>query len=145
MENTANRVKRRKSRRPRDTMDMEFNRAVGKYMRSLRRGQKISAREMGDKIGVTFQQIQKYESGQNRLPLEKLLVALHYLKYPVYAFLTKVCEELEVKLIPTDIIILSREEHVSFIKKYKELMDGIQQLATYAKQVDGLVNNYSNF
>lgn len=42
----------------------EFDICVGRVMVMLRTRMGMTQRELGDKIGVTFQQIHKYESGQ---------------------------------------------------------------------------------
>src|ERR1700733_6064449 len=51
--------------------------AVGARIRLLRKGRKISQEEFGKAIVVTFQQVQKYEIGENRIGASRLhLVAL---------------------------------------------------------------------
>src|ERR1700753_4259666 len=51
--------------------------AVGARIRLLRKGRKISQEEFGKAIGVTFQQVQKYEIGENRVGASRLhLVAI---------------------------------------------------------------------
>jgi transcriptional regulator with XRE-family HTH domain len=40
---------------------------VGKRVRSYRLARGMSQTALGEKVGVTFQQIQKYESGANRI------------------------------------------------------------------------------
>jgi transcriptional regulator with XRE-family HTH domain len=56
---------------------LEHDEAVGARIRLLRKGRKISREEFGKAIGVTFQQVQKYEIGENRIGASRLhLVAL---------------------------------------------------------------------
>ena len=43
------------------------DRQIGQRIRAFRLAQKISQGELGRKIGVSFQQIQKYEKGANRV------------------------------------------------------------------------------
>lgn len=50
----------------------DLDRAVGQRIRSLRARQDVSQTALGQAIGVTFQQIQKYERGTNRLAHNKL-------------------------------------------------------------------------
>ncbi|CAN7557696.1 helix-turn-helix domain-containing protein [Rhizobium sp. LjRoot258] len=45
---------------------------VGKNVRTLRAKQRISQLELGEALGLTFQQIQKYEKGTNRVSASKL-------------------------------------------------------------------------
>jgi len=51
----------RKRRTPRDPLD----RQIGQRIRAFRMAQKITQAELGRRIGVSFQQVQKYESGSN--------------------------------------------------------------------------------
>lgn len=45
---------------------------VGRRIRSRRLGQKLSQTDLANKIGVTFQQVQKYEKGVNRVGAGRL-------------------------------------------------------------------------
>ena len=55
----AKKMKQRSAGKP----DIE----LGKRIRLRRVEQKISQAELGDKLGVSFQQVQKYEKGVNRV------------------------------------------------------------------------------
>jgi transcriptional regulator with XRE-family HTH domain len=54
-------------RRP-DNVDVE----VGRLVRVQRISRGLSQTELGNQIGVTFQQVQKYESGANRISMGRL-------------------------------------------------------------------------
>ncbi|CCM74012.1 helix-turn-helix domain-containing protein [Rhizobium mesoamericanum] len=45
---------------------------VGRNVRTLRAKRRISQLELGEALGLTFQQIQKYEKGTNRVSASKL-------------------------------------------------------------------------
>jgi len=65
----------RKRQTPPDPVD----RQIGQRIRAFRMAQKISQAELGRRIGVSFQQVQKYESGSNRVRggrIKKLATAL---------------------------------------------------------------------
>ena len=49
-----------------------IDRHVGMRLRLLRLNHKMSQTELGDKVGVTFQQVQKYERGSNRIGASRL-------------------------------------------------------------------------
>jgi transcriptional regulator with XRE-family HTH domain len=49
--------------------------AVGLRLRSFRKAKRLSQAEMGERLGVTFQQIQKYESGANRISASMMMRA----------------------------------------------------------------------
>lgn len=46
---------------------------IGSTVRDLRASKGISQQALADAIGVTFQQVQKYESGRNRIAAVRLL------------------------------------------------------------------------
>jgi transcriptional regulator with XRE-family HTH domain len=51
----------------------EIDIEVGGYLRKLRRAAGLSQEKLADSIGLTFQQIQKYERGINRISVGTLL------------------------------------------------------------------------
>lgn len=52
--------------------DHEINRRLGARIRTLRTMRGMSQSELGDAIGVTFQQVQKYENGKNKISVQRL-------------------------------------------------------------------------
>jgi transcriptional regulator with XRE-family HTH domain len=60
--------------------------AVGQRIRALRCSQGMSQADLGQKVGVRFQQIQKYESGANRVSASRLLALAETLGVPVSHF-----------------------------------------------------------
>ena len=59
---------------------------VGKRLRARRVGMRISQSNVGKKLGVTFQQIQKYENGTNRIGASNLFRLSDALNVPVAYF-----------------------------------------------------------
>jgi transcriptional regulator with XRE-family HTH domain len=53
--------------------------ALGLRVRELRRSLGISQATLGDAVGLTFQQIQKYERGSNRISFSRLVEIAHAL------------------------------------------------------------------
>ena len=60
-----------------------MNRAVGNNVRTLRTAAGMSQTQLGDIIGVTFQQVQKYEKGTNRLSAGRLAVIADLFGVPI--------------------------------------------------------------
>ncbi len=60
--------------------------AVGQRIRALRSAQGLTQTELAQSIGVTFQQIQKYESGANRVSASRLFDLARTLQVPVSHF-----------------------------------------------------------
>ncbi len=66
-----------------DTIDVE----VGRRIRLQRIARGLSQTELGNELGVTFQQIQKYEKGVNRVGAGRLSRIAHTLGVTVSALL----------------------------------------------------------
>ena len=59
---------------------------IGSNLRRLREKACLSQREAAQALGVSFQQVQKYETGSNRLPAEKLYLLKHLYDAPYSQF-----------------------------------------------------------
>lgn len=62
------------------------DRFVGQNIRIFRTAKGISQTVLGDAVGVTFQQIQKYENGMNRVGSSRLAKIAAFLEVPVSRF-----------------------------------------------------------
>ena len=60
--------------------------AIGQKVRALRFDRGLSQDALAEKIGVTFQQLQKYENGVNRVSAGRLFRIAAALNVPVTAF-----------------------------------------------------------
>lgn len=56
---------------------------IGERVRTVRRLRKMSQTALGHELGITFQQVQKYEHGRNRLSAAQLLRVAAVLDIPV--------------------------------------------------------------
>ena len=59
---------------------------LGKRVRLSRMLREISQEALGKKIGVSFQQVHKYETAESRVPASRLLQIAHALDVPVQFF-----------------------------------------------------------
>lgn len=71
-----------------------IDRHVGTRIRGRRVGLRVSQTKLGQAIGVTFQQIQKYESGTNRVGASNLFRIARTLNVDVAFFFEGVSEEM---------------------------------------------------
>jgi transcriptional regulator with XRE-family HTH domain len=62
------------------------NHSIGLKIRSQRIMRGLSQTELGDKLGITFQQVQKYERGSNRISAGRLKQIADILELPVSFF-----------------------------------------------------------
>src|SRR5665811_708730 len=59
---------------------------VGSRVRMRRMMLSMSQEKLGDSLGLTFQQVQKYEKGANRISASRLQQIAHILQVPVTFF-----------------------------------------------------------
>jgi len=65
---------------------------VGRNIQVLRRNLGLSQTQLGARIGVTFQQVQKYEKGTNRVGAGRLYKMASVLRVPISAFFAGTAE-----------------------------------------------------
>ena len=59
---------------------------VGKQIRFQRIRSDITQQQLGEAIGVTFQQVQKYEKGKNRVSASRLFLIAQFLNREINDF-----------------------------------------------------------
>jgi transcriptional regulator with XRE-family HTH domain len=67
----------------------DIDAAVGARVKNLRLRRRLSQGELGRQLGVTFQQIQKYESGANRVSAGRLAQLAKFFGMPVAALFSE--------------------------------------------------------
>jgi transcriptional regulator with XRE-family HTH domain len=65
-----------------DPLDVE----VGQRMRAFRLQKGLSQQKLADQLGITFQQVQNYEKGTDRIGAGRLQVIATILGIPAYDF-----------------------------------------------------------
>ena len=63
-----------------------FYRELGLNIRAARSASGKSQSDVAEHIDVTFQQVQKYENGTNRIPIDRLVNLADYLEVPLSQF-----------------------------------------------------------
>jgi transcriptional regulator with XRE-family HTH domain len=81
-----------RSQRARDPRSSMIGAHVGRRIRLRRTMLGISQGELGAALGVTFQQIQKYESGANRIGASRLFDLVQVLDVPIGYFFDEMPE-----------------------------------------------------
>lgn len=51
----------------------QYDREIGERIRAVRKDRKMSQETLGQRVGLTFQQVQKYEKGVNRISAGRLI------------------------------------------------------------------------
>lgn len=89
--------------RRRDAVDA----LVGQNIRILRQDRGMSQTELGRKIDVTFQQVQKYENGTNRVGSGRLFKIASIFGVPITAFFEGAHEAVNENMGPSPVAMLS--------------------------------------
>ncbi len=97
---------------------------IGKRIRHRRISMGLSQKELGSYLGVSFQQIQKYEKGFNRVSAGCLLKIAQKLDVPISFFYTDIVTKEDVSVEKNaahyDQETYSEKEH-SLLKNFREL------------------------
>lgn len=64
----------------------DVDKLVGANVKRLRRAQKITQSQLGQDIGLSFKQVRKYESGENRISASALFLIARALNHSVETF-----------------------------------------------------------
>src|SRR5487761_1351761 len=72
--------------RPTPRRVREIDVHIGECLRVARQARDLSQEELARALGVTFQQVQKYEKGINRISAGRLFEAAHALDQPMTFF-----------------------------------------------------------
>jgi transcriptional regulator with XRE-family HTH domain len=115
---------------------------VGKRLRLRRNLLGLSQEQLGRATGLTFQQIQKYERGTNRMGASRLFQLAGLLNVPVAYFFDELhgsdeagfCENAQAQLDSagrSDVDMLSRRETLELIRAYYKIIDPKQRRKIY--------------
>jgi transcriptional regulator with XRE-family HTH domain len=92
---------------------------VGSKLRQFRLLADVTQKELGDALGVSFQQVQKYEVGSNRVSASKLYEIAKFLDVPVSAFFPKDAESASFGSIDPD--------EAAIIRAYRSAPDNVKR------------------
>ncbi len=81
---------------------------VGKRVRHRRWMVGMTQQQLGEKVGIKFQQIQKYETGMNRISASRLWDIAHALGVPVSFFFEGIADETDAPMTEAETAIQSR-------------------------------------
>ena len=98
---------------------------ISKRLKSLRISRGLSQTELAKHIGVTFQQVQKYENGRNRITPGRLFDAAQALDVPITFFYT------DESLVPTKesaTTPTNEEKHMGELLQTARLLYGISDV-----------------
>ena len=90
---------------PDATAARELDRIVGARLKFYRLAHEFSQTKLGKEAGITFQQIQKYENGANRITVSRLIEFSRILGFTMAEFFDGICEDTpKGARFPSDVI-----------------------------------------
>ena len=101
----------------------EVDVAVGARIRNLRLRKKLSQEEVGRRLNVSFQQVQKYEKGTNRVGAGRLSELATILDVPIGAFFSETAPASKVNVRPQTIDQLTVRNEIRLLEAYQALRD----------------------
>jgi transcriptional regulator with XRE-family HTH domain len=111
----------------------EIESRIGKRIRAARKHRKMSLSALGDELGLTYQQVQKYETGINRISASTLLKIADALEVKITYFFeghptTDQGDARTIASIPVNKdtqLTLDRVEDVRIRARLRDLVDAI--------------------
>jgi len=97
-----------------------FYRDLGANVRTARSAAGKSQTEVAEFLDVTFQQIQKYEKGTNRIPVDRLVSLAGYLEVPLLQFINPSESDSEFQSLASQ---FSDKEFHALIEAWRTLKD----------------------
>ena len=88
---------------------------IGGIIKKRRRDLGISQQSLADELGITYQQVQRYENGSNKLNIDNLQVIAGILQIPVTTFFEGITES--IPSIPVT------AEELKLLKVYRGIKD----------------------
>jgi transcriptional regulator with XRE-family HTH domain len=93
---------------------------IGQHVRMRRLEKSMSQTVMGNHLGITFQQVQKYENGTNRISASRLQRVAEVLEVPIAFFF----EIAETALGDKPLAYLQTEGSMRLVRAFAEITNG---------------------
>jgi transcriptional regulator with XRE-family HTH domain len=97
-----------------------FYRDLGRNVRTARSAAGKSQGEVAEFLEVSFQQVQKYENGKNRIPLDRLVSLADYLEVPLQQFVAPTESDSEFQSLAAQ---FSDKEFHTLMEAWRTLKD----------------------
>ena len=105
---------------------------VGSRVRLRRQLMKMSQEKLGDELGVTFQQVQKYERGANRVGASRLYRLSRVLEVPVQFFFEGLGDK-------TTVTGLAENDQTPIVYDFIQSSDGVSLADSFSRIKDSRV------
>lgn len=104
-----------------------MNKFIGENLRLVRQHKGLTQKKVGEILDLTFQQIQKYEAGRDRLPAASVKILSDALNVPIGAFYGEVDEvprwNTKAMHRVREFMEISEEGQKALLKAYKAISE----------------------
>lgn len=109
--------------------EREIDRQIGARVRQIRLLRRMTQTELGDAVDLTFQQIQKYENGANRIGGSRLWQFCHIFDVPITYFFEDIKQQPKKNHLAT---LLEQPETIKLVRNYHAIKDEEVRKGAYA-------------
>lgn len=96
---------------------------VGERLKQIRKQKGLTQDDLAEKLGVSFQQIQKYENGKNRISYSKMVELSQFLKVSLDSFIAGFDQSAQGMSDNAQESLVSQKETDELLKVYYSLED----------------------
>ncbi|MFN7124640.1 MAG: helix-turn-helix domain-containing protein [Allorhizobium sp.] len=111
---------------PKPKMPKPDDVTIGANIRSLRQRRGLSQERLGEALGITFQQVQKYEKGTNRVSGSKLVAVANALAVPLEALFAGTGSEVTDGLPMPQLPVFSNQGR-RLVEAFERIEDPVQR------------------
>ena len=109
--------------------DMRSSVEIGWRLRAMRQQAGLTQEKLAELVGITSQQIQKYESGANKLNTDRLQQIARVLSVPIQSFFTTTDDFLPLEV--SEKLLIDSYRSI----QNREIRESILKIATHATKV----------
>ena len=103
---------------------------IGEIIKRIRKAKGFSQMELAEKIGITYQQFQKYEKGKSKITVDRLIDIAKALDVPLSTILVEIYKDDNIKSYSyEEIVILEYFRKISDPELKKSLLNIFKKLA----------------
>ncbi|MGH1397751.1 MAG: helix-turn-helix domain-containing protein [Alphaproteobacteria bacterium] len=115
----------------RKTRASDLDKEIGARLSAMRRLKGMSQSELGEKLDLTFQQIQKYESGKNRISTSTLITICNIFQVTPNSFASGIDSDVD-----ESVNILANDEILDLVRECQALpKDQLQAVIKFLKGI----------
>lgn len=103
--------------------EKELDTVIGKTLRTRRVMSGLSQDQLGNAVGVTFQQVQKYEKAMNRISISRAIIMCNVMQISFLDFVRAFSDEKQIEGTTKKILAVIREFKKMNVERQNNLLE----------------------